>query len=255
MWDFLYQFFVEPRSAEPGVVFAGTHLWYLIGSLVLFIVLTALMKNKPVETRHKFINVLFTISITLEVLKRIRFFLVGLYFGTPLFENVMFLIPYHICYITVILMPFVYYFNIKWAKEFVYTMAMIGALIAVLYPYDWFNEPFIRYEIVHEMIYHLPLFFIPFFLIVTGEFKPNYKKVWQVALGTVLFLPLAELGNTIFDNPSYNFMFTRVNPLPIDFFPGVHHLATFIVLFAIVMVIYYGLVELFKLRSKKKQPA
>jgi uncharacterized membrane protein len=73
-----------------------------------------------------------------------------------------------------------------------------------------------------------------------------------VALGTIAFLPLAELGNTIFTDPSYNFMFTRVNPLPIDFFPGIHHLATFFVLFAIIMAIYYGMVEFANYRTRKR---
>lgn len=243
MNELLYRFFVEPRLMGEGVVYAGIHLWYLVASLLLITLGTILLKRSSHSTQHKVIRFILFFSIALEVLKRIRFFAVGIILGQPLFENVMFLLPYHICYINVILLPFAYFYDWKWAKEYLYTMSMFGAAVAILYPYDWFTEPFLKYEIIHEMIYHLPLFFVPFFLMVSGDYRPTWRKVWQVALGVLLCLPLAELGNTIFTNPSYNFMFTRVNPLPINFFGTAHHLFTFTVLFTILMAIYYGLIE------------
>ena len=177
-----------------------------------------------------------------------------------IFKDVMLLIggrfsygylPLHLCSINIFVIAFHAWKPGKLLNSFLYTVAIPGAIAALLFP-AWTALPLGNFMHLHSFTVHILLAMYPIVLVAAGELKPQVKDIPKCLLLLVgMAIPIYGL-NLLLDT---NFMFLmwadKGNPLYLFEQLWGNHILGFPVLIAGVLIVMYIPLIVFRKLKKK----
>ncbi|XMB72410.1 YwaF family protein [Mycoplasmatota bacterium WC30] len=205
---------------HPGNYFFDTpHFIYLLFNIILFVVLWKILKRRSKRTQDIMITIFLILIIVLKYAGDILF-IYEYYNVTPLlssyphpFWDVDTFFSFQMCGVTNILLPITIWFKIKGLREFVFLSSILGGIAVILYPVTvLYGHPYaLTLPIIRSTFVHFFLLFIPIFLINRGDFKPNPKHWWHIAIGIFFLSMWALFGNLVIDVGNNN-LYLMENP-------------------------------------------
>ncbi len=240
-------FFDTVETIPEGLGFSlfDTHHLLWLAAMVIICVGCSLLYRRAGEKMRRVMR--FTVMAFLvitEIIKDVMLICVGHFKPDYL--------PLHLCGINIILIAVHYYKPYRPLGNFLYTTCIPGALAAMLFP-TWTTLPIANFIHNHSFLVHIFLILYSLMLTVSGEIRPDVKKLPQTLLLLVGLAAIALTANLIWDT---NFMFLMHadpgNPL-YYFYPLGSHLIGFPVLItAVVTVMYLPWVIYDRCKNKKK---
>ena len=240
-------FFVSSESIPEGVgfqTFGPTHLLWLLGGLILWIVGCVFFKKLSETKRKLTLRVLGIYIFVQEMVKNLVLILLG-DFGWGY-------LPFHLCGINILLITFDTFKQVKTVRSFLYYFAIPGAALALLFP-NWTSMPVWNFFHIHSFTIHMLLVLYPLLLVTTGQVATDLKSALKgVLLLIAMAIPVYGL-NLLWDT---NFMFLMKpdSGNPLEMFEKLlgSHLWGFPILLPVVILVMYLPVFLVK---KLKKPA
>ncbi|MDR3240998.1 MAG: TIGR02206 family membrane protein [Lactobacillaceae bacterium] len=227
--------------------FSIFHLTWLLVLACLIYVLVTFYQRSDQHRRQTIRRTIAAIIVSLELMR-----------DTILVASHQFTMgefPFHLCGIGI--------FIIAWdairpnhpAREILYSLNIWGAFAALLFP-DWTMFPLFNVFLMQSFIIHSLLITYPMMLLVSGEFRPNWRKLWQPMIYLVIVIPLVLWLNNIWGT---NFWFLNVaaagSPLtPIQNFAGKWYLPTLIICLGILWFFLYAPWALTDRKATKVEP-
>ncbi|HZK39194.1 MAG TPA: YwaF family protein [Clostridia bacterium] len=104
--------------------------------------------------------------------------------GLPMAE----LWPLFPCNLAGVLVPLIALSNNKTLKNIFYVFAFLGGVTTFVYPYDVFTNSVLNFDIFKSLLQHMLIIIIPAYEFFTGQFKPQFKKVWLSILAMFIHL-------------------------------------------------------------------
>ncbi|MCM0582446.1 TIGR02206 family membrane protein [Weissella diestrammenae] len=138
-------------------------------------------------------------------------------------------LPLHLCGIGIFIIAWDAIHPNAFAREILYSLNLWGAFAALIFP-DWQVLPLINVFLWQSFIIHALLITYPLALMVTGEFRPNWRRLWQPTLYLSGIIPIILIFNQQWHT---NFWFLNTaaaqSPLaPIQHLTGSFYLPTLI---------------------------
>lgn len=247
----MFQCFFEcSGTIVKGVGFSHfdpLHLAWLF-AFVLFCAFNCYFYKKANAQKRKKIRLVFAGLLLLdEIIKIVGLSAFGNY-------NVNYL-PLHLCSINIILIAVHAVKPFGALDNFLYTICIPGALVALLFP-TWTNLPFLNFMHLHSFTVHILLAAYPIVLTFAGDIRPRFKELpGSLLLLAGMAIPIYFV-NLIFDT---NFMFLmeadQGNPLYVFEQMWGSHLWGFpVIITGVLLVMYSPHLVLFiknKIQSKK----
>ena len=232
----MFQYFFEcSGTIVKGVGFSHfdpLHLAWLL-AFALFCGLSCHVYKKANTEKRKKIRLIFAGLLLLDELIKI----VGLSaFGN---YNVNYL-PLHLCSINIILIAIHAVKPFGALNNFLYTICIPGALVALLFP-SWTKLPLLNFMHLHSFTVHILLATYPIMLTLAGDIRPRIRELPKsLLLLAGMALPIYFV-NLLFDT---NFMFLmeaeKGNPLYAFEKMWGSHLWGFPVIIAGVLLVMYS---------------
>ena len=242
-------------------LFGKFHLLYILIFIIAFILLFKLLKSMNKKKQDRFINFSLILIIFLKYITEVLFIYEYYTLESPLstyahpFFNINTFFSFQLCGVMNILLPLVFWFDIKPLKPFVYLTSILGGLAIVLYPVTvlYGNPLQINLPMFRSVVVHFFLVLIPLILINRGDINLKKKDSISLTIGIFSVAAWAMFGNLFIDKNANN-MYLMSNPfkfaqIPIlgDIPNGYH-----VFLLAIMVFIGYFLVyNIAKYFSKK----
>jgi uncharacterized membrane protein YwaF len=158
--------------------------------------------------------------------------------------------PFHLCTIMTFLLPIVYFFKLNKLKNIVYVLSMMGGIITIIVG-DYFEDSFMTFSTLEGMSAHSILFIVPLIEIALGNFKLEYKNIWQIFVGMLVLLGWAALANEVFFRGySNNYMYLKSNGLPGNI-GGDYYFLIYVVIFIVMINIIFGIPTVYRYYRKK----
>ena len=234
-------------------LFSIWHIMYIVLIVGLTIGLAFILKNKSQKTKDITLKILAIAAVTVYIadlfimpLNRID--------GQIDLDK----LPFHICTFIGILIPFAQ-FNTKARKgtsfrEVVACLAIVASLMYITYPGSALGDiGTFSYKVVQTFVFHGLVFSWGVLSLTTGSITLKFKNIWKQAVGILIVMLWATLGN--FTYADYNWFFLKSSIFP--FIPdALMPLAVFVAVFAMCAIIYIiDLVvkKVIKNNKKKKQ--
>jgi uncharacterized membrane protein YwaF len=125
-------------------------------------------------------------------------------------------------------------------REVLYSLTIWSAMCADVFP-DWADRPIINIFTWQSFASHGLLIAYPLMLLVTGEFRPNWRNLWKVALVLAGWVAVALVLN---HNLGTNFVFLGTaapdSPMePIQAFSGRFYIPFMAFLLSLVWTGFY----------------
>ncbi len=224
-------------------VFDPWHIAYIILIIGGGIALSVYFKNKPIECKTKFLNIL---AIALPAVYILDFFLMplaGVSYGGYIDK-----LPFHICTFMSIWVPFVQ-FNKKFEKlkDVICCLTLVASLMYITYPGSALGDilPW-SYKVIQTFIFHGLMFIWALVSIATDMIKLDIRKLWKEAVAVGIITVWALIGNYMYNNwdgegRSYDWFFVKGGLLGIDetsWGPFVMPFLVFIAIFAMCAIIH-----------------
>lgn len=180
-----------PSSLQLSL-YGTQHLIWLGALLVASLIISFMYKALKPRQRSKFKKQLAWFIILFELLRQIIYIQLGRYeWG---------LLPLHLCGITEFTIFIYAYTNNKYVKESLYSLGIVGALMALLFA-DWLIYPVLHFQSIHSFVQHGALFTFVLMLLVSGELRPNARHLPVVFMGLVLMvIPIYFLNHVLNTN-------------------------------------------------------
>ncbi len=169
-------FFVVYRTASWSGAFplwGRVHLLWLAGSAVLLLILLPLYRSAGRKGRRGILLVLTALLLCDELWKHGML----LYLGE---EDVDYL-PLHLCSVGLFVCLWYAVHPDAWSGELLFAVSLPGAAVALLFP-GWSVLPPGSFLTIHSFTFHMLLCAIPLCLLVSGEVKPDARRLWFCAL-------------------------------------------------------------------------
>jgi len=196
--DFTYFFSASSEVPETLLVplYGQVHLTWLavilVGSLAIALFYRSLKPHQKTSFKRNFAIFI----VVFELLRQVIYLQLGRY--------ELGLLPLHLCGITELTI-FIYAFTgNKYVKESLYSLGILGALLALLFA-DWLIYPIMHFQFIHSFVAHGSLFAFVLMLLVSGELRPDARKLPAVFMGTVLLMVPLYFFNKQF-NTNFFFM-------------------------------------------------
>jgi len=158
--------------------------------------------------------------------------------------------PFHLCTIMTFALPIIYFFNVEKLKTIVYVLSMMGGIITIIVG-DYFDDSFMTFSTLEGMSAHTILFIVPLIEIALGNFRLEYKKMWQVFVGMLVLLCWGALANEVFfKGYSNNYMYLKENGLPGNI-GGDYYFLLYILIFVIMINLIFGIPTLYRQYTNK----
>jgi hypothetical integral membrane protein (TIGR02206 family) len=230
-------FLLDHYNVTPDmrITYFGTeHIIWLSALVIGMIMISLVYRNLTERQRPGFKKGFAWFIILLEIIRQVIYLAMGRYRLEYL--------PFHLCGITEMTIFIYAYTGNKTAKESLYALGIVGALMALVFA-DWLDLPLWNFHSIQAFIIHGSLIAYVLMLVVSGELKPEVKR-----LPKVLLIHLGLFAATFFFNKQFdtNFFFSNApSPgSPLELFeqiagnPG-YNLITF-GLVIIVWIVLYG---------------
>lgn len=242
MWlkDFLNYYYSGPAGdGDYGL----RHFLWIIGTILLLIILYQFSKRKPKQAR--------TVMVVLCVLLFLTRLTKQIYRAAAGIEDpVLMALPWQICTVMTFLMPVVLIYNLKKLKPLVYSVCLIGGIIT-LFVGGYFGNEFLTIWEYEPMWAHMMLIIIPVMEIAVGNYRLEFKDVWQTLLGLFLTTAWALLADlVIFAGYNTNNSELMSNNLGFDI-PGVPFQVLYVIVGVIFITLMYGIPTAFRKISSK----
>jgi len=211
MRDFFLKLFSENNSSLTITLFSFWHIFYLVMIFAAAIALSLIFKNKSEKTRNLVVSIFAYLTIILYVAD---FFIMPLS-DSYNFEMSAWKLPFNICTIMAILVPFVQ-FNKKFKpiKVVVIMLSMASSLMWMCYPGSALGgQPPFSYIIFQTFMYHGFLFLWAVLSITLNKEKLSIKNCWKDLIGILLILAWAAFGNAVYDKYDWFFIKGEVFPM------------------------------------------
>ena len=159
--------------------------------------------------------------------------------------------PFHLCTVMTFLLPIVYFFKLDKLKNATYVLSMMGGIITIILG-DYFDDTFMTFSTLEGMSAHTILLLAPIIEMSLGNFKLEYKNIWQVFVGIGVLLVWAVLANEVyFRGYNNNYMYLKENALPNNI-GGDYYFLIYALIFLVMINIIYGAPTLYRYLKKKK---
>jgi hypothetical integral membrane protein (TIGR02206 family) len=191
-------FFYDYKNVPAGLgidYFSTPHLAWL-GSILLIIIVTAFAYRamRP-KTRVTFKKGFAAFIVGAEILRQVYYIALGRYYLEYL--------PFHLCGLTEMTIFIYAYTNNKIAKESLYALGIIGAVMALTFA-DWLMLPLFNFQSIHSFLMHGLLIAFIVMLVFSGELKPSVKNLPKVFMIHFVICVALFFFNKAFDT---NFFF------------------------------------------------
>lgn len=245
------------------------YFWWTDGTLV---------KNKKPKTfgfthfdaTHIFWLVLFALTAVIcsyfyrkcgEVgRKRFRFAVAGLIFLDEIAKWIMLFatnqwtvnyFPLHLCTINIFIIAVHLIKPFKSLDNFLYMICIPAAIAALLFP-TWTRQPILNFMHIHSSTIHILLALYPIMLTVGGDIKPRARHIWKSLL---LLAGLAVPAFIVNEICGTNYMFLAKATFPLTIFEDLlgNYLWGFPILIALVLIVMYVPVEIYRYVIKKEK--
>lgn len=155
------------------------------------------------------------------------------------------IIPFHMCAVLGVIVPFVVWFDIKPLQQPFYVLAIMGSVATIAFG-EYFTSSFTNYYFYEGIISHTLLMLIPLVEIARGNFALDIKKSWTVPVAMLILMAWATLANTMFFNPgTVNYMYLKRSGFP-DGFAQHSYFWIYVLLFILVFSAIYGIPTLYR---------
>ncbi|MBE6568615.1 MAG: TIGR02206 family membrane protein [Ruminococcaceae bacterium] len=246
----MFQYFFEcSGTIVKGVGFSHfdpLHLAWLF-VFVLFCGFSCYFYKKTNTAKRKKIRFIFAGLLVLdEILKIVGLAAFGNYNANYL--------PFHLCSINILLIVIHAAKPFKVLDNFLYTICIPGALVALLFP-TWTKLPLLNFMHLHSFTVHILLAVYPIMLTFAGDIRPRIKDLPKSLFLLVGMAIPIYFVNVLFDT---NFMFLmeadKGNPLYIFEKMWGNHLWGFpVIISGVLLVMYFPhIVLLIKNKTQSK---
>lgn len=239
-------YFLDTTETIPSGVgfshFGGIHIAWLCVFAIITVICCVWYRRLSEMGRRRWRIVIAALLVADEIFKDVMLVIGGRF--TPSY------LPLHLCSINIILIAVHVCKPSRILSGYLYTVGIPGAMAALLFP-SWTSLPPANFMHLHSFTVHILLALYPIVLGVSGELKPEVKRLPQYLLLLVgMAIPIYGI-NLLLDT---NFMFLMSadagNPLYLFQQMWGSHLLGFPVIIAAVLIVMY--VPLIILRWRKK---
>ena len=241
------KYFMDTTETIPaGVGFSHYGLLHLIWLtiFVLLVVGNCLWYRKMSDTARSRWKKTVAILLLLDELYKVVFLIAGGRY-TPDY------LPLHLCSINIFIIAIHAWKPSKMLSGFLYTVCIPGALAALLFP-TWTPLPLANFMHIHSFTVHILLAMYPLVLGLTGELKPEVRKIPQYLL-LLLLMAIPIGGINLLLNTNFMFLMSADPGNPLYLFEQMwgNHLLGFPVLIAAVLIVMFVPMVIFrKLRNR-----
>lgn len=130
-------------------------------------------------------------------------------------------LPFHICTLLGILIPFVqFHHRLEKYKDVIVCLAVVASLMYITYPGSAIGDilPWC-YKVVQTFLYHGLLFAWGVLSLTTGSVVLSHKKLWRELVFIIGMTLWASLGNTLYSHEGHVFDWFFVNGVTFPFVP------------------------------------
>lgn len=156
--------------------------------------------------------------------------------------------PWHLCHVMALVFPL--YFLTGQRKGFlpIVCVTLFGGVLTFLFG-DYYKFSVLSFLQLESLFLHFCMPTVVAGVLATGWLKIDSKDFWQIPVLLLMLLCWAELGNTLV--PGSNYLFLRENGLPFNLFGNAHFYFTYLVLVAIMVVVFFAPIVIAKIIRKK----
>lgn len=231
----MFQYFFESSGTiAKGVGFSHFDILHLSWLFVflLFCGFSCYFYKKANAEKRKKIRLIFAGLLILDEIIKIA--------GLAAFGNYsVSYLPLHLCSINIILIAIHAVKPFKALDNFLYTICIPGALVALLFP-SWTKLPLLNFMHIHSFTVHILLATYPIMLTFAKDIRPRLKELPKSLLLLAIMAVPIYFVNVLFDT---NFMFLmeadKNNPLYVFETMWGNHLLGFPVIIAGVLLVMY----------------
>lgn len=236
MAEFLTKLFGSSSGKVEITLFSIWHILYIVLIIGLAIGAHFILRHKSDKAKQTTLNVLAYLIIGAYLLD---FFIMPFSQGKIDIDK----LPFHICTLTGIFIPFVQ-FNKKFKpiKNVITCFAIVSSLMYITYPGSALGgvTPWC-YKVVQTFVFHGLVFAWGLLSVSLKQAEFKWKDIWQEAVGLVVMVAWASLGNFAYngipDGHHYDWFFITGSTFP--FIPkGLMPLCTFTAVFAMCAIIF-----------------
>ena len=156
-------------------------IFYVVAGIGIFIGVHYLFRLRSLRTKIIFTYLMCTVSIvTFIINKAVHFFVYSRHFLN--------LLPLHLCYISVFLMPIALRFKRKAFYDFLFFISSTGALFAIFFPYQPYVDGVFSAKTFTYFSYHFFVAVIPLWMFLWGMYSPKISFKNASRLLGILFL-------------------------------------------------------------------
>jgi hypothetical integral membrane protein (TIGR02206 family) len=184
--DFRY-FFVSEAQAPAHLSlawFGREHIIWLALIALFILLLSFYYRGLNASRRSSFKKSMAIFIILFELLRQLIYLALGRYQLDYL--------PLHLCGLTELVILIYAFTHNKYAKEALYALGILGALMALLFA-DWLVFPLLHFQSIHGFAMHGILMGFIMMLLFSGELRPNARNlpivfVFLMAVVSVLYV-------------------------------------------------------------------
>lgn len=236
MNEFLKKVFQFEGGPEI-TLFSGWHFMYIILTIGLPVALAFILKNKSDKAKNLTLSILAIATVSVYIAD---FFIMP--FARTSGEIDLDKLPFHICTFIGVMIPFAQFRaqntnrGGQAFREVVTCLAIVSSLMYITYPGSALGEiGTFSYKVVQTFVFHGLVFSWGFLSLTTKSVTLKFKNIWKQAIGILVVMAWATLGN--FSYADYNWFFLKESIFP--FIPdALMPLAVFASVFAMCAIIY-----------------
>ena len=156
-------------------------IFYIVAGIGIFFGVHYLFRFRSLHTKMTFLYLMCAVSIvTFIINKTVHFFVYDRHF-----LNVL---PLHLCYISVFLMPMAFRFKKKALYDFLFFISSAGAFLAIVFPYYPYVDGVFSAKTFTYFSYHFFVAVIPLWMFSFGMYSPKISFKNASRLLGILFL-------------------------------------------------------------------
>lgn len=217
-------------------LFSIWHIMYIVLIVAGTIGAAFLLKNKSEKTKRIVLNVLAIASIVTYIAD---FFIMPL--ARTSGDIDLDKLPFHICTFMGVLIPFAQFYK-GGAKrnnsfgEVVVCLSIVASLMYITYPGSALGDiGTFSYKVVQTFLFHGFVFAWGVLSLTTGTRALKFKNIWKQAVGILIVMLWATLGNVTYADYNWFFIKSSIFPFISD---AMMPLAVFASVFAMCAIIY-----------------
>ena len=218
---------------ETGDLGKGPGLWcplhfILLGALLLWMVACWFVFKKHKQFALKVTKIVCIVMLSFRIGRMLLLMITGK-------ESVVQALPWHLCHIMAIVFPIFFFTKTKKFFLPIVCVTLFGGILTFLFG-DYYKFEVLSFLQIESLLLH---FFMPTVVIgvvASGYFEIKLKDFWQIPLFLIVLMCHAELGNTLVAGA--NFLYLRESGLPFNLFGDAHFYFTYIVLVAIITILF-----------------